>query len=235
MSDDRLNGKLGVNLMPLAPAGNLSGVLPQNPQPTPCVYVIDDDTDIRRSLHFALATSKITAWPFGLPEDFLDQLGTLTPAPILLDIRMPTMDGLQVLQALRDRKIEWPVIIMSGHADIPIVVSAMKLGAVEFLEKPFDLKELDRILAKSFEALAVVIASSEMRAAAVVLLQRLTPREAEVIQLSACGLTNKLVARQLRISARTVEIHRRNALAKLAVKSSAEVVRLLFEAGQYTT
>ena len=194
------------------------------------VYVIDDDADIRRSLHFGLATSDITAWPFAAPEDFLDQLGILEPAPILLDLRMPTLDGMQVLRALSDRGIRWPVIMLSAHGDIPNAVRAMKLGAIDFVEKPFHLEALEEILLRSFEELGEVVAKARILQEAQSRLNRLTPREAEVLRLLVEGYANKVVANKLGLSNRTVESHRANALTKLRIKGLAAVMDLMLAA-----
>lgn len=196
------------------------------------VYVIDDDPDLRESLHFALSTSSIRARSFAAPEEFLDRLETLKPAPILLDLRMPTLDGFQVLEALLDRKVEWPVIMMSAHGDIPAAVTAMKRGAIDFIEKPFHLDKLDRLLEKSFAMLSATAARTAKRAEARRMLEKLTPRESETVGWLVQGLSNKDVARRLGLSPRTVEIHRANALAKLGAKSLAEAVRIELVAQQ---
>lgn len=191
------------------------------------VYVIDDDSDVRRSLHFALATSGITVWPFAAPEDFLEQLDKLEPAPVLLDLRMRTLDGMQVLQTLADRGNHWPIVMFSAYGDIPIAVRAMKLGAMDFVEKPVSLAVLEEVLAKSFEALSVVIEQIRASEAAQARLNLLTPRETEILQLLIKGASNKIVAHDLDISSRTVEIHRSNALKKLSVKSLTQVANLM--------
>ena len=98
------------------------------------VYIIDDDREVRRSIHYLLSTANIVSWPFGSASDFLENLDTLAPAPILLDIRMRDMDGIQLMQVLRDRGIAWPIIVITGHGAIDIAVHGIKLGAIEFLE-----------------------------------------------------------------------------------------------------
>ena len=119
-----------------------------------CVYVIDDDVDVRKSLHFLLATSDIRAWPFAGGEDFIGQLTDLSPAPILLDVRMAGIDGFGVMAELAAHGIGWPVIVMTAHGDIPVAVRAMKLGAIEFIEKPFLAEELEIALKRAFVVLA---------------------------------------------------------------------------------
>lgn len=191
------------------------------------VYVIDDDSELRRSLHFALATSGITVWPFAAPEDFLDQLDTLEPAPVLLDLRMRTMDGMEVLKILSERGNHWPIVMFSAFGDIPVAVRAIKFGALDFVEKPVSLTVLDEILARSFDALVTVIDNASAAEDARIRLARLTPREDEILRLLVKGGSNKLVAHNLGISERTVEIHRSNALKKLSVKTLTQVANLV--------
>jgi FixJ family two-component response regulator len=118
------------------------------------VYVIDDESEVRRSLHFLLSTIGLVSWPFASAQDFLDNFDTLEAAPILLDIRMPAIDGLQLMSIMHQRGVNWPIIAISAHGDIQVAVKAIKLGAAEFLEKPFKLDELDRCLRSAFAQLA---------------------------------------------------------------------------------
>src|ERR1044072_8816867 len=101
------------------------------------VYVIDDDRDVRRSLSYMLSAAEIRSYPFGSGGDFLDSLDDLEPGCILLDLRMPKPDGFEVMEELKRREIDWPVIVMTGHGEVKSAVRAMKLGAIEFIEKPF--------------------------------------------------------------------------------------------------
>src|SRR5688572_11045475 len=101
------------------------------------VYVVDDDRDVRRSLSFMLGAAEIRSHPYGSGADFLEALPDLEPGCILLDLRMPQMDGFHVMSALQERSIDWPVVVMTGHGEFPIAVRAMKMGAVDFIEKPF--------------------------------------------------------------------------------------------------
>ncbi|WP_423140742.1 response regulator transcription factor [Parablastomonas sp. CN1-191] len=195
------------------------------------VYVIDDNAEIRKSLHFALSSSGITVWPFGRPKDFLDLLDGLTPAPIIVDVRMPEIDGVRLLELIRERDIEWPVIMMTAHGEISIAVSAMKLGALDFIEKPFKIEHLEDLLSTAHaksegDSLAVA-----QRQDAADKFATLTGREKEVTLGFASGLSNKQIGEDLHISVRTVEVHRAAALKKLKVKSTAEVVQLLLLAG----
>ena len=190
------------------------------------VYVIDDDVDVRKSLHFLLATASVRVWPFASAADFIENLPHLEPAPILLDVRMADIDGLKLLQILKDRAVTWPTVVMTAHGDVTTAVQAMKLGAIEFLEKPFDPHGLQGILDHAGtlldDARQKLVARTEARR----LIDHLSRRECQTIMILMRGALNKEAAHQLGLSPRTVEMHRSNALAKLGLKSMAEVVGL---------
>lgn len=190
------------------------------------VYVIDDDVDVRKSLHFLLATYDITARPFSGAGDFLDELPMLNPAPILLDIRMPEIDGIQLLEILKERQVQWPVIVMTAHGDLTIAVRAMKLGAIEFLEKPFQPDLINLVFDQVFEDLEKTEALVCIRNDARKQIAQLSRRESEIVAILMEGVPNKTVAHRLGLSVRTVEMHRGNAFAKLGFKSIAEVIAL---------
>ena len=195
------------------------------------VYVIDDDVSVRRSLYFLLATAGFLSWPFASASDFLDNLPTLVPAPILLDVRMPHIDGIELMALLSDQGIKWPVIVLTAYADISIAVQATKLGAVEFLEKPCDFDMLEKSLRSAKLQLSIITNAEEAKSRSSKLFGLLSQREIEVMAALADGLSNKAAAHRLSISVRTVEMHRANALNKLNVRSVAEVLRLANEAG----
>lgn len=200
---------------------------PSTKHPPQCVHVIDDNVEMRKALHFLLAGSSITAWPYASAVDFLDQLPELVPAPILLDVQMPKIDGLQLLAILKDRAIDWPVIVMTAEPDISIAVQAMKLGAIDFLKKPFKTEILDQLLPLAFSQLALTEQTARQRADARGLLDRLSKREGQIVTMLIGGIPNKTVAYRLDLSPRTVEMHRFNALKRLEVKTLAEVVSLM--------
>lgn len=191
------------------------------------VYVVDDSRDVRRSLHELFRSIGITASAFPSADDFLEGLGDLKPAPILLDIRMPGIDGLQMMAELRQRERLWPVIIMTGHGDIPLAVRAMRLGALDFLLKPFEIEPLERALVLAYDMLAQTAAREEQRASARRKLADLTDRERQIARTLATGMTNKEIARALDLSVRTVEMHRANAMRKLAVDHVVELAALI--------
>lgn len=195
------------------------------------VYVIDNDAEMRRSLHSLLSTVGVVSWSFSCASDFLDTLTSLAPAPILLDVRMPQMDGIQLMSRLLERGIRWPIIVMTGHGEIPVAVAAMRLGAVEFFEKPFRFEQLHSAMKAAFEKMSVILRQSCVQTEALQRFGLLSPRETEVIGILTKGNPNKVAAHVLSLSTRTVEMHRANALAKLGLKSLAEAVHLATDAG----
>ena len=201
------------------------------PQQANPVYVIDDDAQLRRSLHFLLSTAGYVSWPFSCAADFLENLADLEPAPILIDVRMPTIGGIELMAMLVDRGIRWPMIVMTAHGDIPAAVQSIKLGAIEFLEKPFDFETLEDSLKAAMTQLSAVKSAADVRKKSHELFDLLSPREVEVLLVLTDGLSNKAAAHQLSLSVRTIEMHRANALSKLKIKSVAEVIRLARDAG----
>lgn len=186
------------------------------------IYVVDDDREIRLSLSFQLSTLGYSCTPFGRAADFLGALEHLKPGCILLDIRMAGMDGIETLAALQELNVEWPVVMMTGHADVSVAVAAMKGGAVELLEKPFEEALLVAALDKAFGTLSERLERSSHFAAIHGKLKTLSPRERDVLAHLTAGEPNKLIADALGLSVRTVEMHRANLLPKLGVRSTAE-------------
>ena len=197
---------------------------------TRVVHLVDDDEAVRRSAGFMLKTSGYLVHAYQSGVELLKAAGDLSPECILLDIRMPGLDGLEVQQALHDKGISLPVIIMTGHGDISLAVRAMKAGAVDFIEKPFEKATLLSSLDEGFRRLLHKEVTGDRRKDAEVRLQALTPRERDVLDGLAQGLPNKTIAYDLGISPRTVEIHRANMMAKLGVRSFSEALRIAFGA-----
>ena len=195
------------------------------------VHLVDDDEAIRRSAGFMLKTSgyKVSAYPSGV--ELLKEGKDLPPGCILLDVRMPEMDGLQVQEALKERGIGHPVIVMTGHGDVTVAVQAMKAGAVDFIEKPFEKAVLLSAIEEGFSRIEHAGRSRARAEEAQVRLQALTPRERDVLEGLVRGYPNKTIAYDLDISPRTVEIHRANLMSKLSVASLSEALRIAFAAG----
>jgi len=198
---------------------------------SPYVYVVDDDRDVRRSLSFMLGASDIRSYPFGSGSDFLDSLTDLEPGCVLLDLRMPKMDGFDVMGAMKERDIDWPVIVMTGHGEVQTAVRAMKLGAIDFIEKPFS----ESSLLSSFEGAFALLQQRQGRARrnrqARQRVAQLTAREADVLNGLLAGETNRQIGERLGISLRTVEMHRSNMMERLQVANLAEALALALEAG----
>ena len=194
------------------------------------VHLVDDDAAIRRSVGFMLKTSGHHVETYESGTELLKNSGELRDGCILLDIRMPGMDGLEVQQGLLERGVGLPVVIMTGHGDVALAVKAMKAGAVDFIEKPFDKGALLSSLGEGFSRLSRKEVTGERRRDAEIKLQCFTPRERDVLDGLAQGLPNKTIAYDLGISPRTVEIHRANLMTKLEVRSLSEALRIAFAA-----
>jgi two-component system response regulator FixJ len=195
------------------------------------VFVIDDDEAMRDSLHFLLEATDFEVTLFESAQVFLGRLDSLDFGCVVSDVRMPEVDGIEMLRRLKERNSRFPVIIMTGHGDVPLAVEAMKLGAVDFLEKPFD----DDVLIAMIEA-ALKRAEPEARneAATREIAERvasLSPRERQVMDGLVAGLSNKAIAREYDISPRTIEVYRANVMTKMQAGSLSELVRLAMRAG----
>ena len=195
------------------------------------VYLVDDDEAIRRSAGFMLRTSGYAVKPFPSGVEFLKEVKDLERGCVLLDVRMPGMDGIEVQRELRNRGIAYPVIVMTGHGDVSVAVQAMKAGAVDFIEKPFEKAVLLHAIDEGFARIEQSDRSKARTEEAQVRLEALTPREKDVLQGLARGLPNKTIGYDLGISPRTVEIHRANLMSKLGVASLSEALRVAFAAG----
>ncbi|MGO3131523.1 MAG: response regulator transcription factor [Alcaligenes sp.] len=193
----------------------------------PLVHIVDDDPAIRDALSWLFSTRQVNTELWDSGEAFLDALGPESQGCILLDIRMDGLSGLEVFEQLRERQSSLPVIFLTGHGDLPLAVTALKQGAADFIEKPFNDNDLvDRVLdvLRSYEA------SQEERANEQVLearLETLSQREREVLALALEGRLNKQIAQDLSITMRTVEVHRARALEKMQSRTLIELARML--------
>jgi two-component system response regulator FixJ len=195
------------------------------------IHIVDDEEAIRRSASFMLKTSGFAVETHESGVAFLKAVRHAEPGCILLDVRMPEMDGLEVQSELVRRGIAMPVIILTGHGDVTIAVRAMKAGAVDFIEKPFEKALLLDAIAAAFARIDDAEARNRLAADAAILIGGLTAREQEVLSGLADGLPNKTIAYDLGISPRTVEVHRANLMSKLNVRSLSDALRIAFAAG----
>jgi two-component system response regulator FixJ len=216
---------------PLEAYGHSLDAAKDDPLKSHYVYVVDDDRDVRRSLSFMLGAAEIRSHPYGSGIDFLEALPDLEPGCILLDLRMPQMDGFHVMDALAQRNVDWPVIVMTGHGEVPIAVRAMKKGAIDFIEKPFSELALLGCFSQAFDLLEERAAAGKRRREAIERAALLTAREKEVLACLLGGRSNKQIAKSLGISLRTVEMHRGNMMDRLQASSLAEALTLALDAG----
>ncbi len=195
------------------------------------VYVVDDDDAVRDSLALLLEAAGLRVEAFAAAAEVLVRCRDERPACVVTDVRMPEMDGLQLQQRLAQLHPRLPVIVITGHGDVPLAVQAMKAGAVDFIEKPFS----DEVILASVETAAThgrrSVGAGAVRREIADRLARLTPRELEVFHQLILGHPNKVIAHNLSISARTVEIHRARVMDKMEVRNLPELVRLAIEAG----
>jgi two-component system response regulator FixJ len=198
--------------------------------PSAVVHLIDDDLDVRQSLAFLLATAGLAVKVYDSADLFLGCFGTLEPGCVVSDVRMPGIDGLELQRRLKALGDPFPVVIMTGHADVSLAVEAMKAGAADFIEKPFDDERLlsairsalDRHDRQGRRETEVLQIQAKLRA--------LTGREHEVLDGLVAGLPNKTIAYDLGLSPRTVEVHRANVMTKMGARSLSDLVRMALAA-----
>jgi two-component system, LuxR family, response regulator FixJ len=201
----------------------------------PLVYVVDDDEAVRDSLTLLFEAEGLAARPFASAGEFLGKLDRDLAGCIVADVRMPGMSGVELLAKLQTERVALPIILITGHGDVPMAVAALKAGAADFFEKPFDdarlVASVRNALDTTHERRQRVVEDSELRARAATL----TTREREVMDLVVAGHSNKVVAARLAISPRTVEVYRARVMEKMEAGSLAEIVRMAIRLEQPDT
>ncbi len=195
------------------------------------VYVIDDDEAMRDSLNFLLDSSGFEVTLFETAQQFLDALPGLPFGCVVSDVRMPGIDGIELLKRLKTTHSAFPIVVMTGHGDVPLAVEAMKLGAVDFLEKPFEDERLIGMIEAAIRSAEPAAKSDAVVHDIAARIATLSPRERQVMEGLIAGLSNKLIAREYDISPRTIEVYRANVMTKMQANSLSELVRLAMRAG----
>ena len=190
------------------------------------VYVVDDDAAIRDSLSVLLETCGLHWRTFASAEDFLAELTDTTPVCAVVDVCLPGMSGLELQQQLARKQIQSALVVMTGQGNVPMAVDAMRAGAVHFIEKPIDPKTLLEVLDEALDRREHIAEQRADREEALARLERLTPREREVLTLLVEGHLNKVIAGRLGISTRTAEHHRAHIMAKMQAPTLSHLVRL---------
>jgi two-component system response regulator FixJ len=206
-----------------------------NSRQTPTVFIVDDDEAARESLTLVAESDGLRAEAFDSAEHFLRRYQPGRPGCLVLDIRMPGLSGLELQQELKQRHIELPIIFITGHGDVPIAVRAIKAGAIDFFEKPYDVWSLLHRIRDCIHHEEQRLDCVEARGLHPHKLAVLTPRERQIMDLMVEGDSNKVIARRLGISVRTVEVHRANLMDKLNARSLADVVHLALQSQQRST
>ncbi|MGZ3320472.1 MAG: response regulator FixJ [Xanthobacteraceae bacterium] len=195
------------------------------------VYVIDDDEAMRDSLNFLLDSANYKVTLFETALAFLDALPGLEFGCVVSDVRMPGLDGIELLKRMKAGHSTFPILIMTGHGDVPLAVEAMKLGAVDFLEKPFEDDRLVAMIESAIHRAEPAAKSEAITQDIATRIASLSPRERQVMDGLIAGLSNKLIARDYDISPRTIEVYRANVMTKMQANSLSELVRLAMRAG----
>jgi two-component system response regulator FixJ len=195
------------------------------------VYVIDDDEAMRDSLDFLLDSANFDVTLFETALKFLEVLPGLEFGCVVSDVRMPGLDGIELLKRMKASHSRFPIVIMTGHGDVPLAVEAMKQGAVDFLEKPFDDDRLVGMIEAAILQAEPALKSEALAQDIAARIASLSPRERQVMNGLIAGLSNKLIARDYDISPRTIEVYRANVMTKMQANSLSELVRLAMRAG----
>jgi two-component system response regulator FixJ len=192
----------------------------------PIVHVIDDDDAVRESVSFVLDSAGLRARAYGSAEAFLAGLGEVSHGCVVTDVRMPAMNGIELIRELQSRGSTLPVIVMTGHADVQMAIEAMRAGVIDFLEKPFDDEVLLGAVTSAMNRGQTLEKDEAERQRFHALLETLSPRETEVLRGVVAGHSNKVIGRDLDISHRTVEVYRANVMSKTNAATLSDLVRI---------
>lgn len=192
----------------------------------PIVYVIDDDISVRKALSFLLVSAGMNVRLYESATAFLNEVKEPSRCCIVTDVRMPGIDGVEFIRRLNKNGYDIPVVVMTGHADVPLAVEAMKAGAIDFLEKPFRDDRLLEVVRFALLCDQQSVQKSQKLMQTQARLQGLSQRERQVLDGLVAGKANKTIAQELSISPRTVEIHRANVMAKMEAKNLSELIRM---------
>ncbi|MDN3988071.1 response regulator transcription factor [Zwartia vadi] len=205
------------------------------PQTASTVYIVDDDEAVRDSLRWLLEANnyRVRAFPSG--ESFLAEYDEKRPGVLIVDVRMPGMSGLELQEQLIARKSSMPIVFITGHGDVPMAVSTIKKGAIDFLEKPFDETDLREIVGRMFEQANERLSQAQAQREHEAMLARLTAREQQVLERIVAGRLNKQIADDLGISIKTVEAHRANIMEKLQVTTVADLMKVALTKPEIST
>lgn len=190
------------------------------------VYIVDDDEAVRDSLRWLLEANTYRVRAFATAESFLSEYSEDQPGVLIVDVRMPGMSGLELQEQLIMRKSTMPIVFITGHGDVPMAVSTLKKGAVDFLEKPFNESVLREIVSRMFEQANERLQKAQAQKVHHAMLNRLTSREQQVLERIVAGRLNKQIADDLGISIKTVEAHRANIMEKLQVTTVADLMKV---------
>ena len=197
----------------------------------PIVHLIDDDEAVRASLSFVLEMNDLPARTYGSAPEFLKIADHLTHGCVVTDVRMPEMSGLDLVRRLKERGFALPVIVITGHGDVPLAVEAMRAGVIDFIEKPFDDEVLVTSIRRALDVRAETAAQAEERQRFEQMLATLSGREKDVLRGVVAGKMNKVIAFELGISPRTVEVYRANVMSKTQANGLSDLVRIALLAG----
>lgn len=193
----------------------------------PTVYIVDDDQEVREAIGLLMDSVGLAAEPYACAQDYLDSFDPARPGCLVLDVRMKGMSGLDLQQRLASEPIHPPIIVITGHGDVPMAVRAVKTGAVDFIEKPFNDQVLLDAVHRAFEQDAERRGQASRLADIKERLERLTPREREILDQVVAGKRNKVIAADLGITQSTVEAHRAKVMEKMEARSLSDLMRMM--------